>query len=261
MLQNLLHNDGFATPPNLCTGWQKLLEQQASCEYFKQLQQQVSAARQAGEVIYPPAPDVFNALALTPYSDVKVVVLGQDPYHQPGQAQGLAFSVPPGVKLPPSLRNVYKALANDDAEFAQRYGQVTSLEGDLQSWAKQGVLLLNTVLTVPQGNAHGHAKWGWEIFTQALLRYLNSHPQPLVLLLWGKHAQQAATVIDDPRHLKLNSVHPSPLSAHRGFFDCKHFSRANAFLKQHKRSPVDWSSVLINRAPEQKQTRQHKLAW
>ncbi|MCC5880679.1 MAG: uracil-DNA glycosylase [Idiomarina sp.] len=241
-----------------CPHWQSLLDQQLGEDYFSQLISKVAAARRQTHV-YPPADQVFEAFKCTPWAQVKVVVLGQDPYHQPGQAHGLAFSVPADVKVPPSLRNMYKALAYDDEDF------VAPQHGDLRSWAQQGVLLLNTVLTVEEGKAHAHAKLGWEHFTDAVMTALNQHPQPLVFLLWGKHAQAKGQFITDPRHLKLTSVHPSPLSAHRGFLTCGHFATANQFLREHQRPPINWRSVCD--APDargtdaQTQQRQQKLAF
>ena len=219
-----------------CPVWKKLLAQQAAQPYYQSLQHKVAQAR-TNTVVYPPAEQVFNAFAATPWARVKVVIIGQDPYHQPGQAHGLSFSVPAGVKIPPSLRNIYKALRHDDADFN------IPEHGDLTSWAKQGVLLLNTVLTVEQSKAHAHAKWGWEQFTSAIMTALNDHPQPLVFLLWGKHAQHKGELIQAQRHTKLASVHPSPLSAHRGFLTCAHFSRANAWLSRHGRGTINWRSV------------------
>lgn len=231
--------------------WRALIEGQRQQPYFKALQQKVEAARAASTPVYPPPEQTFYAFETTPFSAAKVVILGQDPYHQPGQAHGLAFSVPTGVKPPPSLRNVYKALERDSVDFA------TPGHGNLDTWARQGVLLLNTVLTVEEGKAHAHAAWGWERFTDAVIEKLNDHPQPLVFMLWGKHAQGKGRLISDPRHLLLHSVHPSPLSAHRGFLDCAHFSQANEFLRQNGREPIHWSALTA----EQKQQRQQKLAF
>jgi uracil-DNA glycosylase len=236
-----------------CPQWLALLAHEQQQPYFAKLASKVQQARQAGPV-YPPQSEVFNAFAYTPWADTRVVIVGQDPYHQPGQAQGLSFSVPAGVKVPPSLRNIYKALAQDMDNFA------VPSHGDLRSWAEQGVLLLNTVLTVPQGQAHGHAKWGWETFTDAVMTRLNAHPQPVVFMLWGKHAQSKGKVITNPHHVCLHSVHPSPLSAHRGFFQCQHFSQANQYLSDAGRGVIDWSSVC-DTTLQQKQQRQQKLAF
>ncbi|MGX5913316.1 uracil-DNA glycosylase [Aliidiomarina sp. Khilg15.8] len=223
--------------------WRALIDAQRQLPYFIELKAKVEAARAASTAVYPPPEQTFYAFETTPFNDVKVVILGQDPYHQPGQAHGLAFSVPQGVRPPPSLRNVYKALERDAVEFT------TPSHGNLEAWAQQGVLLLNTVLTVEEGKAHAHAAWGWERFTDAVIEALNAHPQPLVFMLWGKHAQAKGRLVTDPRHLCLHSVHPSPLSAHRGFLDCAHFSQANRFLSENGRTPINWSAVTA----EQKQ--------
>ena len=188
----------------------------------------------AGETIYPPSAEVFSALASTAFDQVKVVILGQDPYHGPGQAHGLAFSVKPQVDIPPSLRNIYLELANDIAGFA------IPRHGYLQKWAEQGVLLLNTVLTVQAGQAHSHANWGWETFTDRVVAQLNTHRRGLVFMLWGSHAQKKGAMIDRQRHLVLQAPHPSPLSAHRGFLGCRHFSQANAYLEGQGVAPIDW---------------------
>lgn len=225
----------FSSLPE-CPVWCELLQSEADKAYFSALQDKVAEARQ-NSTVYPPAKDVLSALSVTPFAKTKVVILGQDPYHGPNQANGLAFSVSPGVKIPPSLRNIYKAVSNDYPNFK------IPEHGDLSCWAEQGVLLLNTVLTVEEGKAHSHAKWGWETFTTAVLEKLNEHSDPLVFLLWGKHAQSKASVVDDNRHLKLSTVHPSPLSAHRGFLTCGHFKAANQFLNKHSQSPVDWTNL------------------
>lgn len=237
-----------------CPVWQALLREQAAQPYFAELQSRVKEARH-NSVVYPPADAVFNAFAATPWDKLKVVILGQDPYHQPGQAHGLAFSVPAGVKVPPSLRNIYKALSHDYADFE------IPQHGDLSGWAEQGVLLLNTVLTVAEGKAHAHAKWGWERFTAAVMMALNEHPQPLVFLLWGKHAQDKGSLVTAAQHTKLCSVHPSPLSAHRGFLTCGHFRSANDILAAQGRSTIDWAVVSAPPTEAQKQQRQQKLAF
>ena len=214
--------------------WQDVLGPVKHADFFQQLMARVDAERMAGKAIYPPASDVFNALTLTPLEDVKVVILGQDPYHGPGQAHGLCFSVLPGIKTPPSLVNIYKELAQDIDGF-----RIPS-HGNLTQWAKQGVLLLNTVLTVEQGKAHSHAKWGWEAFTDAVIKSVNDTQQGVVFLLWGSHAQKKGQNIDTQKHYVLNAPHPSPLSAHRGFLGCGHFSQTNALLSQHGKQPVNW---------------------
>lgn len=187
----------------------------------------------AKKTIYPHSSDWFRAFELTPLSKVKVVILGQDPYHGPQQAHGLCFSVQPGVKVPPSLVNIYKELASDVGFSPVRHGF-------LEPWAKQGVLLLNTALTVEQGNAASHRGKGWEQFTDRAIEMVSQHADPCVFLLWGSHARQKKSLIDQRRHWVLESPHPSPLSAHRGFFGNQHFSRANQFLVEQGRTPIEW---------------------
>ena len=216
------------------TTWQDALGPQKEAEYFTRLMARVESEREAGKVIYPPQQDVFNALRYTPLESVKVVILGQDPYHGPDQAHGLCFSVLPGVKTPPSLVNIYKELAADIDGF------VIPKHGTLTRWAEQGVLLLNTVLTVEQGKAHSHAKWGWETFTDAVIDAVNRHQQGVVFLLWGSHAQKKGKHIDTSKHHVLSAPHPSPLSAHRGFLGCKHFSQTNQLLSSQNKSPINW---------------------
>ena len=187
----------------------------------------------ATQVIYPPSGDIFNALHLTPLKQVKVLILGQDPYHEPGQAHGLCFSVKKGVPLPPSLVNIYQELKDD-------LGIDTPQHGCLEDWARQGVLLLNTLLTVRAHRAFSHKDKGWETFTDAIIRTVNDQPQPIVCMLWGKPAQEKAKYLTNPAHLVLKAPHPSPLSAYRGFFGCRHFSKCNRFLESKGVSPVDW---------------------
>ena len=214
--------------------WTDVIGQEKQQPYFQQVLQRVHAERELGKIIYPPAPDVFNAFKLTEFEQVKVVILGQDPYHGPNQAHGLSFSVKPGVKPPPSLLNMYKELSNDIEGF-----QMPN-HGYLVEWAQQGVLLLNSVLTVEQGLAHSHANWGWEIFTDKVIEVLNQHRENLVFLLWGSPAQKKGQFIDRHKHCVLTAVHPSPLSAHRGFFGCRHFSKTNAYLQQQGITPINW---------------------
>jgi len=185
-------------------------------------------------VVYPPSEDIFNAMHLTPLSNVKCVILGQDPYHEPGQAHGLCFSVKPDIKIPPSLENIYKEL-HDDIGF-----EIPN-HGYLEEWAKQGVLLLNTVLTVQAHRAFSHRGKGWEQFTDAIIRTVNEVDRPVVFLLWGKPAQEKKALLNNPKHLILEAPHPSPLSAYRGFFGCRHFSKANEFLMQNGETPIDWT--------------------
>lgn len=188
----------------------------------------------AGKVVFPPPRQIFAALDATPFDAVKVVILGQDPYHGPGQAHGLCFSVQPGVPVPPSLRNMY-------AELQRDLGFVPPRHGCLTRWAEQGVLLLNAVLTVEQGLAGSHQGKGWEGFTDSVIEALNREREHLVFMLWGSYAQAKGRLIDRRRHLVLTAPHPSPLSAHRGFIGCGHFSRANAYLAEHGMAPVDWT--------------------
>ena len=187
-----------------------------------------------GKEIYPPGPDIFNAFEHTPFDKVRVVILGQDPYHGPGQAHGLSFSVHPGVRVPPSLQNMFK-------EIEGSLGIPRPDHGCLTPWADRGVLLLNAVLTVEAGQAASHQGKGWEGFTDAAIDALNRQRDGLVFLLWGSHAQKKGQLIDEKRHLILRSVHPSPLSAHRGFLGCGHFAKANAYLQSHGEAPIDWS--------------------
>ncbi|WP_416307599.1 uracil-DNA glycosylase [Neptunicella sp. SCSIO 80796] len=216
------------------SNWAHLLGDEKQQDYFKAIMHFVQQRREAGVEVYPPADEVFNAFKLTPLDKVKVVILGQDPYHGPNQAHGLCFSVKPGIPTPPSLQNMYKELATDIDGF-----QIPT-HGYLQSWAEQGVLLLNTVLTVERGQAHSHSKTGWEQFTDKVIEQLSRHTEGLVFMLWGSHAQKKGRVIDSQRHHILAGPHPSPLSAYRGFFGCKHFSRANQLLAEQGKKPINW---------------------
>lgn len=190
-------------------------------------------------VIYPPADDIFNALHLTPLREVKVLILGQDPYHNEGQAHGLCFSVKPGVQAPPSLENIYKELHDD-------LGCEIPNNGYLVKWAKQGVLMLNTVLTVRAHQANSHQGQGWEQFTDAIIHAVDAQDRPIVSMLWGKPAQSKSSMLKNPNHLVLKAPHPSPLSAYRGFFGCRHFSQANEFLASHGVEPIDWQIENID---------------
>lgn len=214
--------------------WTNALADIKQSDSFRHVNHFVQAQRQAGKVIYPPSEQVFNAFKYTEFADVKVVILGQDPYHGEGQANGLAFSVNPQIKIPPSLVNIYKEIAAD-------IGAEPPKNGDLTPWAKQGVLLLNAVLTVQANQANSHRGQGWEAFTDAVIQALNHAEQHIVFLLWGKPAQQKARLIDAKRHTILTAPHPSPLSAYRGFFGCKHFSRANKALLKHGQKPIIWA--------------------
>lgn len=225
-------SDAIALPP----AWADIVARAVPAARLDALAAFVAAEERLGAV-YPPAAVRFRALALTHPEAVRVVVLGQDPYHGPGQAHGLAFSVPVGVRPPPSLANIYKELATD-------LGVPRPGHGCLDAWARQGVLLLNTVLTVASGRAGSHAGRGWEAVTDAIVAHVAAGPRPVAFLLWGGHAQAKADAVPalaDPRHLVLRSVHPSPLSARRGFFGSRPFSRINAFLEAHCDAPIDWS--------------------
>lgn len=214
-------------------GWKAALQDEFEKPYMRELGDFLRAEKAAGKEIYPPGALIFNALNSTPLAQVKVVVIGQDPYHGAGQAHGLCFSVQPGVKTPPSLVNIYKELKRDlNIEIASH--------GNLQRWADQGVLLLNTSLTVEHGIAGSHAKIGWQHFTDRVIEVASESCANLVFILWGAHAQGKEKLIDGTKHLILKSVHPSPLSAHRGFIGNGHFSRTNKFLLQHGLVPIDW---------------------
>ena len=214
--------------------WHEAIGVEKEKAYFQTILEKVRHDRQAGITVYPPERDVFNAFRTTEFGNVKVVILGQDPYHGAGQAHGLAFSVQPEIAVPPSLVNIYKELATDIEGF-----QIPQ-HGYLQHWAEQGVLLLNTVLTVRAGAAHSHATFGWEVFTDEVIRQLDKEREHLVFMLWGSHAQKKGAFIDRSCHLVLTAPHPSPLSAYRGFFGCKHFSQANAYLQAQGLEPIDW---------------------
>ncbi len=222
--------------------WQQIIEQEQQQDYYCQLQESIAQQRAQGITIFPEENDVFHAFEFCDLADVKVVVLGQDPYHGVGkgdycnqpQAHGLAFSVTTNIKTPPSLVNIYKELVTDIKGF------ITPTHGNLTSWAEQGVLLLNTVLTVQQGQAHSHAKLGWERFTDEIISQINQYNDGCVFILWGAHAQKKGRSIDGSKHLVLNGPHPSPLSAYRGFFGCQHFSKANTWLLNQGKSAIDW---------------------
>lgn len=218
--------------------WKEAIGEEKEKPYFQQILQQVHQARHVGITIYPPQNEVFSAFSLTEFDQVKVVILGQDPYHRPNQAHGLSFSVKPPVAPPPSLLNIYKELATDIEGF------VIPKHGYLVDWAKQGVLLLNTVLTVEEGKANSHANWGWETFTDKVIAKLNAHRETIVFLLWGSHAQKKGAFIDRNKHCVLTAPHPSPLAAHRGFFGCRHFSKANEYLKAHGMAEINWQLPL-----------------
>ena len=214
--------------------WESIINDERDKEYFQSILAFVEQQRNSGKTVYPPQDQVFSAFDMTPFESVRVVILGQDPYHGANQAHGLAFSVLPGVKIPPSLRNMYKELAQDIEGF-----EIPS-HGYLDSWASQGVLMLNTVLTVEEAKAHSHAKCGWETFTDAIIAELNQRSEPIIFLLWGAHAQKKGQAIDVDKHHVLIAPHPSPLSARRGFFGCQHFSITNKLLSSIDQQPIDW---------------------
>lgn len=216
----------------LTNDWHDLLEDEFQKEYYLKIRQFLKKEYET-KTIYPDMHDIFNALHYTTYKDVKIVILGQDPYHGPNQAHGLSFSVKPGVRIPPSLMNIYKELQND-------LGCDIPNNGYLKKWADQGVLLLNTVLTVRAGQANSHKNIGWEIFTDKVITLLNNREDPIVFILWGKNAQSKLKIIKNPRHFIIKSVHPSPLSARRGFFGSKPFSKTNQFLTSIGKKPIDW---------------------
>lgn len=215
--------------------WDDILKDEWEKPYYRKLhnflKEEYSTRR-----IYPDMHDIFNALKYTPFSDTKVCIIGQDPYHGPGQAHGLCFSVKKGVALPPSLVNIYKEITDDVGVAMPPYG-------DLTGWAKQGILLLNTVLTVRAGSPNSHKDKGWEIFTDRVISELNKKETPVVFLLWGANAERKARIITNPIHKKLITVHPSPLSAYRGFFGCRHFSKTNEILEQNGLSKIEWNNI------------------
>ena len=218
--------------PPISNDWLSPLKEEFGKDYYKKLYQTVNEEYKT-HVIYPPADDLFNAFHFTPLHEVKVVILGQDPYHNEGQAHGLCFSVQEGVEIPPSLVNIYKEL-QDDLHCTM------PTSGYLKKWADQGVLLLNTVLTVRAHEANSHKGIGWEEFTDAAIRILNEQDRPIVFMLWGSNAREKKSMLNNPKHLILEAPHPSPLSAYRGFFGCRHFSKCNAFLIKNGLDPIDW---------------------
>lgn len=219
--------------PDIEDRWYEVLKQEFDSPYFADIKSfLIEEKRQY--VVYPPSPLIFNAFNLTPFDNVKVVILGQDPYHNVGQAHGLAFSVPDGTQKPPSLQNIFKELNQD-------LGITIPTTGNLEKWAKEGVLLLNASLTVRANMAASHAKIGWQRFTDAAIKALSDKKQNLVFILWGNYAIAKENLIDHEKHLILKTVHPSPLSASRGFFGCHHFSQTNKYLVEHNITPIDWS--------------------
>ncbi|MCB0536665.1 MAG: uracil-DNA glycosylase [Bacteroidetes bacterium] len=214
--------------------WFKFMKKEFQSDYFNTISTFINNEKSKGKTIFPPREFILNAFKLTPLDNVKVVILGQDPYHNTGQAHGLSFSVPKNVKTPPSLQNIYKEIKAD-------LGYEIPNHGNLTNWAEQGVLLLNAVLTVNAHEPASHKKAGWETFTDNVIKYLSEHKTHVVFMLWGSFAQQKEYLIDHKKHLVLKAAHPSPFSAHRGFFGCKHFSKANDYLKQNGLSTINWS--------------------
>ena len=217
---------------NVGNDWDALLAGEFKKEYYLKLREFLKA-EYSTQTVYPPMFDIFNALKYTSFKQTKVVILGQDPYHGPGQAHGLCFSVQPGIKFPPSLQNIFKELQDE-------YGFQPPKSGELTAWAKQGVLLLNTTLTVRQGTPQSHKGQGWEILTDRIISLLNQKEEPVVFLLWGANAWAKKPLIQNPKHLVLECAHPSPLSAYRGFFGCGHFKKANEYLERNGIASIDW---------------------
>lgn len=229
------------TKIQLDASWLAVLKDEFQQPYMQQLREFLVAEKNKNKVIYPPGGQWFAAFNKTPFDQVKVVILGQDPYHGPNQAHGLCFSVQPGVAIPPSLINIYKELQSD-------LGLPFANHGCLNHWAEQGVLLLNATLTVERGNAGAHQGKGWETFTDKAIEALNRERDHLVFLLWGSYAQKKGAFIDREKHCVLKAPHPSPLSAHRGFLGCRHFSKANDYLRETGQAPIDWALPAINAA-------------
>lgn len=215
-------------------GWKAVLQEEFDKPYFRELAARLHAEKRDGRVIYPPGPLIFNAFELTPFESVKVVLIGQDPYHGPGQAEGLSFSVPHGVRIPPSLQNIYKEISDDLGV------DMSHKDGSLRGWAEQGVFLLNAILTVRSGEPTSHSAIGWAQFTDAVISTLSQRREGLVFLLWGNFARSKRALIDTSRHYVLEAAHPSPL-ARGAFFGCRHFSRTNALLASRGLSPIDWT--------------------
>ncbi|MGI8584114.1 MAG: uracil-DNA glycosylase [Chitinophagaceae bacterium] len=213
--------------------WKKILKDEFTKDYFLQIVTFIKTEKSAGKIIYPPGSLMFNAFYKTAFHNVKIVLLGQDPYHNPGQAQGLSFSVPNGIQKPPSLINIYKELQSD-------LGIAPSVNGNLEKWSEQGVLLLNASLTVRKNEPGSHSKIGWIEFTDAVIKKISEEKAGVVFLLWGKFAQDKQALIDETKHHVLKAAHPSPFSADKGFFGCKHFSKANEYLMQEGLQPIDW---------------------
>jgi uracil-DNA glycosylase len=219
---------------NIETSWKEVLQDEFKKPYFKNIVAHLKTEKEQGKVIYPPGPQIFHAFEATPFEEVKVVLLGQDPYHGPGQAHGLSFSVQKGVPPPPSLVNIFKELHDD-------VGVPIPNHGYLEKWARQGVLLLNASLTVRAGEPMSHSKIGWHKFTDCVISTVSEQLEHIVFLLWGKFAQEKRELIDTKKHLILKAAHPSPLAAKNGFFGCRHFSKTNDYLMKHGKDPIDWA--------------------
>jgi uracil-DNA glycosylase len=216
--------------------WKEVLKDEFTKPYFKQISDHIKTEKEQGKIIYPAGSQIFNAFEKTPFHNVKVVILGQDPYHGAGQAMGLSFSVPEGIQIPPSLVNIFKELRED-------IGMMTPPHGNLSSWAQQGVLLLNASLSVRAGEAMSHSRIGWHLFTNSIIEKISGQRKNVVFLLWGKFAQEKEALINKTRHCILKAPHPSPLSAYNGFFGCRHFSKANAYLIKNGVDPVNWAII------------------
>jgi uracil-DNA glycosylase len=223
-----------AQKPVLHSSWMNVLSVEFQQDYFKNLMEFIASEKNKGKLIFPSSSDIYNAFNLTPLNKVKVVILGQDPYHSVGQAHGLSFSVKDDIKLPPSLKNVFKELEDDIDAFQ------LPTSGNLSKWAAQGVLLLNAILTVEAHKAASHHKKGWEQFTDNVIKSISKECEHVVFLLWGKYAEQKDSLIDEQKHLVLKAAHPSPFSAYRGFLGCKHFSKVNEYLNSEGRTAIDW---------------------
>ena len=217
---------------NIGNSWDEILKEEFEKEYYLKLREFLKSEYKT-HTVYPDMNDIFNSLKYADYKSLKAVIIGQDPYHEPGQAHGLAFSVQKGTPIPPSLQNIYKELQSD-------LGITPASHGELTKWAKQGVLLLNNALTVRRGQANSHRGKGWETLTDAIVKKVNEKPEPVVYILWGANAREKTKLINNPDHLVLTCAHPSPLSAHNGFFGCKHFSKANEFLRSKGVGEIDW---------------------
>jgi len=218
----------------IAESWQLILKPEFEKPYFKSIKAAILNEKAKGKIVYPPSQLIFNAFDSTPFESVKVVILGQDPYHGEGQAMGLSFSVPDGISIPPSLQNIFKELQADIPDFT------TPNHGDLSHWASQGVLLLNAFLTVNKSEPASHQKFGWETFTDEVIRTISTQLNGVVFLLWGNFAQQKESLIDSRKHLILKAPHPSPFSAHKGFLGCRHFSKTNDYLKTQNKTCIDW---------------------